>query len=221
MTKNTESQNTLSPGMPFSQACENNKEPILNVLKLLFTKPVTVVEIGSGTGQHSAYFSEQLPHVLWQPTDLQCNLDGIESWRVHSQQTNLKPAHALNVCDLEWPIEHVDAFFSANTTHIMSWKEVTLFMTGAGKYLPQGGHLCLYGPFKYNGSFTSESNKAFDAHLKDVDPNRGIRDFENMQTLAHELGFELVADYNMPANNQMLVWRKSLIRANVSKSASS
>jgi len=194
--------------MPFSQACENNKGPILSILKLLLTEPVTVVEIGSGTGQHSAYLSEHLPHILWQPTDLQCNLNGVERWRVQSQHKNLKPAIALNVQDNVWPIDAADVFFSANTAHIMSWDEVKLFMLGVGKHLPKGGLLCLYGPFKYNGAFTSESNKAFDLHLKDVDPTRGIRDFEAIQQLARESELELVADYKMPANNQMLVWRK-------------
>lgn len=194
--------------MPFSQACDNNKGAILNVLKLLFTKPITVVEIGSGTGQHSAYLSEHLPHVIWQPTDLQCNLNGIERWRVHSQQKNIKPAVALNVRDQLWPIDNAGAFFSANTAHIMGWEEVELFMAGVGTHLPQEGFFCLYGPFKYNGAFTSESNKAFDLHLKGVDPSRGIRDIEAIQQQACKSGLELVADHDMPANNQMLVWRK-------------
>jgi len=202
-------KSTISPSMPFSQACDNNKQPILDVLKLVFTKPITVVEIGSGTGQHSTYLSKHLPHVIWQSTDLQCNLSGIERWRDHSQHKNLKPALALNVRDQEWPIDHVDAFFSANTAHIMSWEEVELFVIGVGKHLLQGGHFCLYGPFKYNGSFTSDSNRAFDVHLRDVDPNRGIRDFEMIQALALKSGLELIADHNMPANNQMVVWRKS------------
>ena len=53
---------------PFSQACENNKEPILSVIKDYFVSG-TILEIGSGTGQHAVHFAERLDNIFWQTSD--------------------------------------------------------------------------------------------------------------------------------------------------------
>lgn len=192
----------------FSQACENNKLPILQLLQRLMTEPMTVVEIGSGTGQHGAFFSQHLPHIQWQPTDLEPHHASIEAWRESAQTKNLKPCITLDVKAQHWPITQVDGFFSANTAHIMSWEEVLCLFSGVGTHLCAQGLFCLYGPFSYNGAFTSQSNADFDQHLKANNPKQGIRSFEALQTLASQANLNLIADHKMPANNRLLVWQK-------------
>lgn len=192
---------------PFSQACENNKIPILEVLSKHFSTANSVLEIGSGTGQHAAFFSEQLPHLQWQPTDQQHYISGIEAWRRFSQLKNFLAPLELNVNRL-WPITTSPAIFTANTLHIMSWQEVERFFAEVKKVLASGGVLCVYGPFNYSGAYTSESNARFDQWLKARDPLSGIRDYEAINTLAQQSGLSLLKDYTMPANNRCLVWSK-------------
>lgn len=193
---------------PFSQACENNKQPILEILSTVFTAPATVWEIGSGTGQHACYFASKLPHLQWQPTDRKENLSGIEQWRLEAGLDNLMPALALDVADDEWPGQTIQALFTANTLHIMSWLHVTIFFARLSRYLAEHAVVCLYGPFNYNGRFTSESNASFDQWLKNRDPDSGVRDFEAVCTLAAQAGLTLASDYAMPANNRLLVFNK-------------
>lgn len=198
---------------PYSEACEQNKGPILAVLQEVFTQPGTVLEIGSGTGQHAVYFARQLPHLVWQPTDIAAYLPGIRMWLEEADLPNLCTPLVLDVSCKPWPITRVDGVFSANTTHIMSWPQVQHLFAGIGEVLIAGGCFCLYGPFNYGGRYTSDSNARFDQMLKMRDPQSGIRDFADLNALAKEAGLVLVQDYPMPVNNRTLVWRKSGIRA--------
>lgn len=194
--------------LAFSEACERNKEPILRILTGAFAACHRVLEIGSGTGQHAVHFSRHLPHLVWQPTDMAENLPSLaERIRVEGPSNLLAPL-ALDVCAERWPVDSVDAIFSANTLHIMDWDSVREFYRGAGAVLATGGVLCVYGPFRYGGRYTTESNAAFDRSLKARDPASGLRDFEAVNELAGEQGFELAADHAMPANNQTLIWKK-------------
>ena len=191
--------------LPFSQACENNKRPILDVLKQHLPETGLVLEVGSGTGQHAAYFSEQLPSIQWQPSDRASYLDGINRWRQQSALKNFLTPLTLDVKD-SWPTITADAVFSANTLHIMSWPEAQQFFKKLPSVLKSGGVVCVYGPFNYGGKYTSESNAAFDQMLKARDPLSGIRDFEAANKLANGAGLSLLADYTMPANNRCLLW---------------
>jgi len=195
-------------GKPYSQACENNKDPILNVIREVFSKPVTVWEIGSGTGQHACHFARHLPHLEWQPTDKGENLPAIDLWREEAQLVNLKTPLILDVTDDTWPCEAIDALFTANTLHIMSWQEVEIFFARLALYLNPNALLCIYGPFNYHGAYTSDSNARFDDWLKIRDPLSGIRDFEAVADLAAECGIELLKDVAMPANNRLLIMQK-------------
>lgn len=193
--------------LPFSEACERNKGPLLEILQTLFAPPVrTVLEIGSGTGQHAVYFARNLPHLIWQPTDMTGLADLNERIRLEGSP-NVRPAIALDVRDEPWPVSRTDAIFSANTLHIMSWECVQHFFRGVGQVLAPGGLLCVYGPFCYEGRYTSDSNAEFDRYLKARDPLSGIRDAEAVDQLAAEHGLQLIADHPMPANNQTRVWR--------------
>ena len=162
---------------PFSEASDRNRGPILAVLKRIFKERRHVLEIGSGTGQHAAYFSAELPHLVWQASDVAENLPGIREWIS-------KPAPIELDVDKEWPQLDVDAVFSANICHIMSWPQVESLFAGVARLLPTGGVFALYGPFNYGGRHTSESNARFDAMLRSRDPASGLRDFEAIARLA-------------------------------------
>jgi cyclopropane fatty-acyl-phospholipid synthase-like methyltransferase len=168
-----------------------------------------VLEIGSGTGQHAVYFAPELPHLVWQTADVPQHHAGIRLWLEEAALPNVLPPLALEVNDTSWHSGRYDAVFSANTLHIMSWPEVAKFFAGVGKVLGAGGVLAVYGPFNYNGAFTSESNARFDVWLKARDPASGVRDFEAVDALARAQGLVLQQDIAMPANNRTLVWRRA------------
>ncbi|XQF92841.1 DUF938 domain-containing protein [Pseudoalteromonas espejiana] len=192
---------------PFSQACENNKGPILEVLKAVFKNTQSVLEVGSGTGQHSVFFAEKLPHLQWYTSDRAINHEGISLWH---NEANLSNLHAPLELDLNytWPINKVDAIYTANTFHIVSWQLVEAFFKGVDTHLESQGVVCIYGPFKYQGQFTSASNGEFNQFLTERDPHSGIRDFEAVELLAKQAGLSLISDTAMPANNQLLVFKR-------------
>ncbi len=194
---------------PFSQACENNKDPILQVIRTVFCQPTTVWEIGSGTGQHACYFARHLPHLEWQPTDRSENIPGICLWQQEAQLANLKPPLALDVTDAVWPCSSIDALFTANTLHIMSWDNVQIFFDRLTEYLSPQALICIYGPFNYNGAYTSDNNASFDKWLKSQNTASGIKNFEDIAFLSTSRGFSLLNDLAMPANNRLLVLQNS------------
>ena len=192
-----------------SEACERNKGPILAVLRTELAACREVLEIGSGTGQHAVYFAAQLPHLGWQPSEVDATIAPLAERIRLEGAANVRPPLALDVHARPWPVRHVDAVFSANTLHIMGWRGVEEFFRGVGTVLAPAGVLCVYGPFNYRGRYTSDSNAAFDAYLKSRDPESGIRDFEAVDTLAQSQRLTLAADHAMPANNRTLVWRRA------------
>lgn len=196
---------------PFSQACENNKDPILRVINDIFSTSTHLLEIGTGTAQHAVYFAEHLPHLIWQTSDQFMYLDTISARLAQHQQPNLRLPLTLDVTSV-WPIPvsaHLDAIFTANTLHIMSKEMVKAFFKGVGKHLQANAPLCIYGPFKYAGKYTSESNAGFDLRLAEQDPDSAIRDIEWIIQLAEAQGLRLVNDHKMPANNCLLHFVKS------------
>lgn len=196
---------------PFADACERNRGPILEVLRDHFADRHHVLEIGSGTGQHAVYFAAALPHLTWQTSDVDSNLPGIRMWLEESGLPNLPPPIQLDVRG-PWPDTCYDAIFSANTLHIMSWPEVRDLFAALPRVLAADAVLAVYGPFNYDGRFTSESNASFDAWLKQhYSAHSGIRDFAAVDELARAIGFDLVEDRAMPANNRTIVWRRSTV----------
>jgi len=192
----------------YSEACEENKIPILEVLGKEFAQAKTVLEIGSGTGQHAVFFAEQLPHLIWQPSDIINTHASIIAWINDSELDNVLPPLELDVAKHYWPKQFYDGLFSANTTHIMSWPQVVDMFNHLSSVLVTRGKFCLYGPFNYQGKFTSASNEHFDQWLKARDPKSGVRDFEALNELAENNSFILKHDYEMPVNNRLLVWQK-------------
>jgi len=191
-----------------SEASERNKRPILAILETAFERCTRVLEIGSGTGQHAVHFARGLPHVRWQPTDLEENLPDLEARLAAEAPANVAPAIRLDVREHPWPVTAFDGVFTANTLHIMSFEAVGHFFQGIGEALETGGVLCVYGPFSYAGRHTSASNAEFDRYLRRRDPVSGVRDFDEVAVLARRVGLELVTDHAMPANNRTLVWRR-------------
>lgn len=203
--------------LPFSAAAENNKRPILEKLKDAFSESTRILEIASGTGQHAVFFAENLPHLDWRPSDLDENLPAIDQRIVQADANlaNLLAPIELDMSDLPWPVsasdyeDAYDGIYTANSLHIVSWELVEAFFEGVGETLAPGGVLCIYGPFKYEGTFTTASNETFDKSLRDRNPESGIRDFEAVNELAEKIGLKLIADHPMPANNQLLVWKRA------------
>jgi len=196
---------------PYSAACDQNRDPILAVLKellgtLIETNP-TILEVGTGTGQHAVYFGKALPQVVWQCSDQQQYHSGIQAWLDEAQLSNVLPPLSLNVSEDSWPNTQYDLLYSANVMHIMHWQNVVdLFAKGAQCIKP-GGLMVCYGPFNYGGQYTSPSNAQFDQSLRMRDPKSGIRNFEDLQKLADEADLNFIRDYEMPANNRILVWQ--------------
>lgn len=196
---------------PFSQACENNREPILEILERAFADRRRVLELGSGTGQHAVHFAPRLPQLIWQTADLAENHGGINAWIDDHPADNLRRPLSLNADLRPWQLGDFqpDALFTANTCHIMAWSSVENFFAELAVQLPLDAVLAIYGPFNYGGEFTSDSNARFDIWLKERAPHQGIRDFEAVNRLAERAGFTLAEDNGMPANNRLLVWKKT------------
>lgn len=195
------------PGLPFSAASERNKEPILGALRDAFAHVRSVLEIGSGSGQHAVHFARHLPHVAWQPSDRSDALPGLRARTQAEGPKNLRTPIELDVTSRRWLKERFDAVYTANTLHIMSWAEVQAFFAGLESVLAQPGALAVYGPFNIGGTYTSESNAAFDAHLRQRDPASGLRDLEAVDELASRHGLVMEANHAMPANNRLVLWR--------------
>lgn len=204
---------------PYSESCERNSAPILQVLQQHLGQARTVLEIGSGSGQHAVHFAAAMPWLHWQASDHCDYLPGIRQWLDEAALPNtpvplelqavigegLQPLPPLPVHD---GVAGFDAVFTANTLHIMGWEQVQALFAGLPSLMAPEGLLVAYGPFNYNGAFTSDSNRNFDGWLKARDPRSGIRDFEAVDALARAQQLELQEDVAMPANNRCLVWRR-------------
>lgn len=190
--------------LPFSEACERNKGPILEVLRTAFAGCIQVLEIGSGTGQHAVHFAAHLTHLTWYPTEQLAYLGDLASRVKLEGARNLRPPTVLDVKQTIWPLRSVDAVYSANTLHIMGWPEVEAMFRGIDAVLSAHGVVCIYGPFRYAGRYTSDSNRDFDQMLKERDPASGLRDLSDIGALADRHALRLRADHDLPANNRLL-----------------
>lgn len=191
--------------LAFAESAEQNKAVIFDAIKPYLRGEV--LEIGSGTGQHAVFFAGKVLQLQWQTSELASNLPAIEAWIEDSGLDNLLPPIALDVSG-QWPQHEYDLVYSANCFHIMGGDAVELCIEGAASCLKPDAVLAVYGPFNYNGQFTSESNARFDQFLRSRDANSGIRDFEWVCELAARAGLQLLEDIGMPANNRCIVWKK-------------
>ena len=192
-------------------ATERNRAPIAEVLERILSplgRP-RVLEIASGSGQHAVHFAEHLPHVSWLPTDRDPeSLPSIEAWREEAGLSNVEAPRVLDVEDpTHWP-DGVDAVVCINMIHIAPWSACEALFTGASRVLRVGAPLILYGPYRFQGK-SAPSNDAFDASLRARDPSWGVRDVDELTALGHRTALSLVEVVAMPANNHILVWRRS------------
>jgi len=198
----------MSQTLPFSQAAENNKFAISETLETVLLDDFHVLEIGSCTGQHAVHMGQAFPNVLWQPSDV-ASMKSDLCARLHAEASaNVRAALALDVMEPDWPLKNVDVVYAANVVHIISKAHIEALFKGVGKVLNSGGLLILYGPYKYGGNYTSDSNARFDLWLKGRDGESGIRHFEYVDGLARAQSLTLQSDTAMPANNQLIIWQK-------------
>ena len=214
MNNNGSNNKVNVSALPFSQACENNKQAILEVLQTELQGFSQVLEIGSGTGRHSVHFAPNLPDVQWQTSDVISNHRHIIAWHDAYPAPNLYPPLAFDLMHDSVPVSsHLDkpynVMFTANTLHIISWDLVKKLFALVGDELPTDGKLIVYGPFNEDGKYTSEGNQRFDAMLRAGNPDSGIRHKEEVISLASEHHLKLSNTYTMPANNQLLVFQKA------------
>ena len=200
----------MSTILPFSEACERNKDPILDVLHDHFSSIETVLEIGSGTAQHALHFARSQSHLSWQCSDQKQYLPGISAQLGIAKLSNLLPPIEIDVRSERWLARpsYFDLVYTANTFHIMSSSVVESFFNGINQIAASNCILVVYGPFKYHGEFTSPSNERFDVSLRSRGEGSSIKDFEWVDSLAQNCGFKLFDDHTMPANNQCLIWKK-------------
>jgi hypothetical protein len=192
--------------LPFAEASERNKGPILESLLPVLPARGRVLEIGSGTGQHVVHFAPASPPLIWQPTERKEHLDGLNARIRREGGTNILPAIELDVEGV-WPDHPCAAAYSANTAHIMSWPAVCAMFFGIGERLSAGGVFCLYGPFNIAGRHTAASNAEFDQNLRQRDPEMGLRDLGDLEALAGRCRMRLEQQNQLPANNLLLVFR--------------
>ena len=192
--------------LPWSEACERNKAPILEALPGVFPGRGRVLEIGSCTGQHVVHFAPAFPGLSWQPSDQLEYLPGLEARIEQEGMGNILRPLELDVLGV-WPEGPYDAVFSANTAHIMGWPAVEAMFSGIGRVLLPKGVFCLYGPFREKDGSMAESNEAFDQGLRARDPAMGIRGLNSLEKLADRSHLKLKRKIQMPANNQLLVFR--------------
>jgi hypothetical protein len=192
----------------FSSACDRNQKPILDQLRVLFPQQGTILEIGSGTGQHAVFLTRNMPGLLWQPSDRLENLAGLQARFSTEGNEHLLPLVQLDVLTDPWPGRSYEGAFSANTAHIMSWEAVVAMFTGVAAHLLPDARFCLYGPFNIDNCFTSDSNAQFDAGLRAKDSQMGIRDMAAIESLANLHQIQLEYKLAMPANNFILVFKK-------------
>lgn len=199
--------------LPFSAAADRNKAPIFEVLSQYISTDGRLLEIGSGTAQHAIYIAEKMPKLHWVTSDRPENHEAIKARLKESKISNIHGPEKLVIGEDDFPSKRpFDYVFSANTLHIMSWKEDKTLFKLLGKRLREGSLVFFYGPFNYNQQFTSESNQQFDQDLKLRDPKSGIRNFEDVVQAMEKSGLSLLKDHEMPANNRLLVFeRKAFI----------
>lgn len=197
----------MNSALAFSEACERNKQPILEALREVLPARGRVLEIGSGTGQHVVHFARELPALDWQPSDRGDFLGDLERRLEAEGEPNVAPPLELDVTG-PWPEGPFQAVYAANTAHIMSWDEVVRMFDGVARVLEPVGPFCLYGPFNENGAFTAPSNAAFDRQLRQRDPAMGLRDIADLESLGSDRHMHLTRRFSLPANNQLLVFER-------------
>jgi SAM-dependent methyltransferase len=191
-------------------AALRNREPIAEVLRDWLPEHGLVLEVASGTGEHAIFFAEKFPALEWQPTDIHADaITSITAWRAEAGLPNVREPLLLDASSADWPVDRADAVLSINMVHISPWASALGLIEGAARLLPKGGPLILYGPWITDEVQTAPSNLEFDAQLRARDTSWGLRRVEEFAAAARERGLELQETRAMPANNRMLLLRRT------------
>ncbi len=201
---------TMNAGKPISPSADRNKQAILEALQCEVNTGDLVFEFGSGTGQHICHFGARLPQVRWQPSDLADKLPGMRQWIGESDCTNILTPVELDLNSGQLPEMKASVCYSANTLHIVSWLLVEKIFKSAAMMMLEGGKLCIYGPFIFEGKHVSDGNRVFDQQLRSADPLSGIRDVNDLNLIAQQNTFLPARIIPMPANNHLLIWDRCL-----------
>ena len=197
----------LGDGRWRSPSAERNRDPILEVLARVLPRKGLVLEIGSGTGQHVAYFAKHLPQLAWQPSDPDAGFRrSIALWVRHERLRNVMEPVPLDVHERPWPVTAAEAIVCINVVHVSPWTATLALLDGAGKILPSAGVLYLYGPYRRRDRPTAASNEAFDADLRAHDPTWGLREIDEVSAAAARSGLDFAEVADMPANNSSLIF---------------
>lgn len=185
-----------------------NRDPINEVLCGYFNNINSVLEIASGSGQHTAFFAKNYPHIVFRPSDPDhAHRASIIAWTEGLQNVNAP-------LDLDttknWQIASVDAFICVNMIHIAPWSACEGLLLNAGRHLSPNGILYLYGPYKQGGRHTAQSNATFDADLRQRNAEWGIRDLDDVTAAAMPHGLTLEDTVQMPANNLSVIYRRTV-----------
>jgi len=187
-----------------------NRDAILGVLREVLPERGRVVEIASGSGEHSAYFAPHFPSLTWQPTDLDPGvLASISAHAAASGADNFEAPVVLDVTARPWPVSEAAAVLATNMIHIAPWTACEALIAGAAEILPSDGPLFLYGPYRRNGAHTAPSNESFDLSLRSQNADWGVRDLEAVSDAATAQGFTLHAVHEMPSNNLSVIFRRN------------
>ncbi len=190
-------------------AAARNRDPIADVLAQELPDKGTVLELASGTGEHVIHFAARFPHLNWQPTDPDADARAsIAAWSAEAGLANVAAPFELDASAADWPVNHADAILCINMVHISPVAATDGLIRAAGRILPEGAPLILYGPYLEEGVETVESNVAFDGWLKQRNPEWGLRSAEWLDSIAGAQALVRASRVAMPANNIMLVYRK-------------
>lgn len=217
--------NATPDARQYAPATQRNREYILEVLLQVLPTSGTILELASGTGEHGVFFASRLPNHKWLPSDPNpLARDSINAWKEYSQIENIYPPIEIDVRLESWPVEEgvssnwsniedlntypITAIVNINMIHISPWSACLGLMAGAGRILPDGGILYMYGPYKLNGKHTAPSNEAFDESLRAQNPEWGVRDLDDVVNVAKAQKLQLINIYEMPANNLSVVFQR-------------
>lgn len=204
-----------SPLGQSSPATARNRDPILAVLQGILPQSGLVLEIASGYGEHAAYFAPRFPSLIWQSSGREPeSRQSISAWIAAVDQSgqgvgNLPPPLDLDVHDDPWPLTAADGMVCINMVHISPWETTQALLAGAGRLLPAGGVLYLYGPYMIDGQHTAQSNQAFDMDLRRRNPEWGVRDLGSVTAEAALHGLLLDRTVDMPSNNLSVIFKKT------------
>ena len=203
----------LSPYVAW--AGNRNKDPILKALKELLPEKGDVLELATGAGLHVNYFAPHFPNLRFQPSDHDVDVfESIKDKRADAGNTNVADPIRIDLTDAATfpdPAERrYDAIFVINIFQVAPVAIADGIAALGAKLLKDDGLIAIYGPFKRDGAYTTESNAAFDSEILAAKvPEWGLKDIRDLEKAAAPHGIKLTNVLDLPANNFVLVFSRA------------